>query len=500
MESKQVLKFELSPKDIQIKRILNKEFLELDIMAISDIYPNRNKSAFTLESMEASKDSCFNKPILGCFDTIINDFKEHNGEDEYDKELQNTYWDTSGPDAEKILGLIRESDTVQIIEQDGLHWLNITCAIWTFYSYKQVKKLLKSKKKKVSVEVIVNKSHFDEDGIQVIDDFTLTGITILGDRVLEGIPGAHLNILDLMSKDSYAKQVQCLSFAYNKKDVELDQSNFDMKNSEQMEGKRMTYQEKLTLLDGALKDVYGEGEERCCGYYICDFSDDFVIVHDYEEGKYFKIPFSLTIDEDKMEITFDLEGKIEQLPTYKDIVRESVKIDDQDKNIDEVFALYTEAQNTISELNSKVYSIVIDEVEYNVESLKEKYDADMAAKEEECKNAKEECEGALEECKNAKEELCNLKAEMEKDAADKLCGEGMALVDDEDELDDDDKEEIKEKCSKHSYASLSEVEDDIARALYQKKKNNRSKSFKAGINTGKPKADDDANISVFDKL
>ena len=262
----------------------------------------------------------------------------------------------------------------------------------------------------------------------------------------------------------------------------------------------MTYMEKLTLLDGKLKEVYGEGEDRCCGYYICDFSDDFVIVHDYEEGKYFKIPFSLVTDEDKMEITFDLEGKIEQIPTYKDIARESVKINDEDKNIDEVFALYTEAQNTISELNSKVYSIVIDEVEYNVESLKEKYDADMAAKDEECKQAKEECEGALEECKNAKEELCNLKAEIEKDAADKLCGDGMALVDEEDELDDDDKEEIKEKCSSHSYASLSEVEDDIARALYQKRKNNRSNKFKAGINTGSPKADDDANVSVFDKL
>lgn len=116
MESKQVLKFDLSPKDIQIKRILNNEFLELDIMAISDIYPNRNNSAFTLEGMELSKGSCFNKPILGCFDTIINDFKEHNGEDAYDKELQNMYWDTTGPDAEKILGLIRESDTVQIVE------------------------------------------------------------------------------------------------------------------------------------------------------------------------------------------------------------------------------------------------------------------------------------------------------------------------------------------------------------------------------------------------
>ena len=34
---KTVLKFDLSPKDIRIRNILNKEFLELDIYAISDI-------------------------------------------------------------------------------------------------------------------------------------------------------------------------------------------------------------------------------------------------------------------------------------------------------------------------------------------------------------------------------------------------------------------------------------------------------------------------------
>ena len=49
---KTVLKFELNQKDVRIKKVLNKEFLELDIYAISDIYPNRNDTAFTLESME----------------------------------------------------------------------------------------------------------------------------------------------------------------------------------------------------------------------------------------------------------------------------------------------------------------------------------------------------------------------------------------------------------------------------------------------------------------
>ena len=155
---KTVLKFDLSPKDIRIRNILNKEFLELDIYAISDIYPNRNESTFTKESLENSKDTCYNKPILGSFDTLADDFREHNGEERYDKEFETEYWDCNGYTDEKILGVIRESDTVKIVEEKGLHWLKISCVLWTYYTYRQVKKLLKSSTKKVSVEILVDKN------------------------------------------------------------------------------------------------------------------------------------------------------------------------------------------------------------------------------------------------------------------------------------------------------------------------------------------------------
>lgn len=511
MEENRLLKFELSPKDIKIKKILNKEFLELDIYAISNIYPNRNESAFTEESMIKSKDTCYNKPILGSFDTFTNDFKEHNGEDKYDADYENYYWDTSSGSAEKPLGLIRESDKVEVVDHNGLKWLKISCALWTMYSYRQVKRLLKSPTKKVSVEILVKKSHFDDDKIQVIDEFVLTGITILGDNVAEGIPGAHLNILDLMATKDYSKQVQCLSFAYDKRDgiqtdINPDNTGTDIKTTK-MEVRHMTYGEKLAFLTSKLAEVLGDDDH--CRFWMCDFSDEFVIVNDYEAGKYFKIPYAVNTNEDSIDVSFDLEGKVEQVPTFKDAAREFIAIGEEQKNIDEIYEMYTQSvenYNTLneefnsykSEAESKVYSIEIDGVEYNVESLNEKFIADMAAKQEECDTKAEECKNACEERDAAKDELCDLKAKVAEAEADKLCGDGMALADEEDELDDDDRDAIKEKCSKHEYSSISEVEDDIARALYQKKKNNRSKNFKSGIPTP-AKVDDDA-ISVFDKI
>ena len=50
-----ILRFDLSPNQMKFKNILNKEFIELEIWAISDINPNRNNSHFTLESIENDK-------------------------------------------------------------------------------------------------------------------------------------------------------------------------------------------------------------------------------------------------------------------------------------------------------------------------------------------------------------------------------------------------------------------------------------------------------------
>lgn len=490
--------------------------MELDIYAISDIYPNRNKTAFTKEGMELSKKTCYNKPILGRFDTILNDFDQHNGEDKYDKEFEMTYWDTSGPNAEKALGLIRESDDVEIVQYNGQNWLKISCALWTYYSYRQVKKLLKSKTKKVSVEILVKRAHMDENDIQVIDEFILTGITILGDKISEGIPGAHLNVLDLMGRKDFASQLKCLTFAYQKKDgnthIISDQKS-DLYNIDTLEGTNVTYQEKFNFLMSRLAKEYPCEDEPC--FWLCDFSEDFVIIHDYKEEKYYKIGYALEENEGVVEVTFDLEGKVEQIPSFKDAVKSFVTIGEEEKNIEELFAMYNDVCKDINDLQAayealetefntykeaaeaKVYSVTIDEVEYDVTALNDKYNADMAAKATELEEMAARLAEQEQLCDSVKADLCNLQAKVEQDEKDKLCGDGIALAEEEDELDDDDKEEIKEKCKAYSYKSLQEVEDDIARALYQKKKNNRSKNFKQ--NVPRNKINDDAK-SIFDKI
>lgn len=213
--------FELDSDQLSIRNIFDKNFLEIEIHAISNAKPNRNGSYFTPDAMKKGIETFSDKPILGFFNKQ-NDFESHNGKVAYDPELEKDYWDNSN--GEQILGFVRQSDPKEIREEsDGLLWIVCNAMVCTQYNYKQVKRLLKDRKKKVSVEVAIKDSEII-DGIEYIYDFELMGITILGSKngvnIKEGIEGAHLSVLDLFEKNRYNHQKQALVFAYSQLDGE----------------------------------------------------------------------------------------------------------------------------------------------------------------------------------------------------------------------------------------------------------------------------------------
>lgn len=211
------LTFSVESKNIKIKELNKGSFLELEMYCLSDVYPNRNNSAFTKESMIASLDTFYNKPVLGYFSKVTKDFEEHNYDLKFDEDGK-IYEDFEGRDGEKAIGMIRESDVVEIVEKDGLNWIRITCGIWVKYNRQQVRHLLMSKRKKVSIECIAPKTHM-ENGIEVIDEFVFNGVTILGNTrggftpVNEGIPGAHLKLLEFVNTEACNTSLKAMSFA-----------------------------------------------------------------------------------------------------------------------------------------------------------------------------------------------------------------------------------------------------------------------------------------------
>ena len=301
--------------------------------AISTAYPNRNNSHFTRESLVKAIPTVYNKPILGSFSVEADDFREHNSQLKWDKDLMQLYYDYNDPTSETPIGLIRSDDKVVIRdEEDGTSWLCLTCAIWVKYNYKQVKSLLQKSggKENISVEVEVLDSYDDEKGIEIINEFSLDGITLLSNQIETGIAGAHLNILDMIGSSLFQKKQKCLCYAYNtlnsvnnpvesnENNLELDKQDFNKNNednnkvfssdevvdnaNEQKEEITMnqeggnkgmlSYETKRTLLEAFLNDKLDDDDD---GFIWVSDLDDVYVYFNYK-GNYYSAPYTFSQD------------------------------------------------------------------------------------------------------------------------------------------------------------------------------------------------------------
>lgn len=536
---KKVLRFDLAPSQVKIKDLLNKQFLDVSIDAISDVYPNRNNSHFTLESLNDAIPTVYNKPVLGAFGkgaiNGANDFDEHNADIGYDQELNQAYWDYEN--GERILGTVRESDYVGVEHKNGNDWLTFRCCLWTLYNYKAVKSLLKSRKKKVSVEIEVLDGYTDENGVEIITKFTLLGVTILGDKTMEGIPGANLTILEKLENALFRKDVECLQFAYKSLDEEAlnNQENVNDNEVSNLENNSnlhnnvndyierggdamLTVEQKRILLQAEIdKFIHSdefEGEEWG---YVCDMTDSEVVVR-YSFG-YMQYKYELS-EEDK-EISVDFVNGEKVLPSWKNFVdndenesndendnpeepddnSENDKDENDDNDDNEHENMNSENDNDENVVNSEDANSIEQNSEI-VETVVEDNDVENNFNAEAEAPVTIEIDGetydinqlyekykALNNEYNLKiQEIETLNAKVFSYVCNELISYGNSIFDSEEEFTEDDKDEVvkmkakmKEKCENKEFDSSEKVanyvEDVIAKYLYQKRKEMRKNNI-----------------------
>ena len=458
-QSKKKLTFELSPEQLRIKTLLNKEFLAVDIMAISNVYPNRNKSYFTEDSMRNAIPTFYEKPILGAFDTLKEDYLGHNTSlihDEY-----GVHEDTTGGRNEVPLGLVRSKDRVELIEKDGLKWISLSAALWVNYSYRQVKKLLKSKGKKVSVEVEVTKSHIDNDGIEVIDEFSLMGITILGSDYTEAIPNANISIPELEGTESYQMRKKSLTFAYQELDKSLgitpesnDNSNINKSNfsdspinNEDTEEIKMdnderggetvpmyTLEEKRQMLQAALAN-----EDHCV--WVVDVSDtDVYYMVDGEAT--FSAPYSIEVGEDgNTVVSVDESAKQSVVRSWKKYDENEAEAEKEnfEEKTNEPEKEKESCENKEVEAEDKKEEESTDEKKED-ESAEEKK-CESCEPEEECKMSEDECKMSEDVCECESKEECAENSDGENKDCESASEDECKMSEDECKMSEDDKDD-----------------------------------------------------------
>lgn len=228
--------FALEVNDYDVKELSDKQFLSMDIWAISNGI-NRNGSEFLEESFESAIPTFYNKPVLAFYNTTICDTEEHNCSVNFDEEGK-VFYDYQYDGAEHPVGLIPESATITVEERDGKKWIHIKDALlWYEYNH-QLGQLLKKKgNKKVSVEVEFLDSYMD-DGVEKVKSFMFLGVTILGkdpntmEEYQEGIEGARLELSGYTKTEEFVRFKQKMSFAYNKMNV-LKKYNIEIPEDKQ---------------------------------------------------------------------------------------------------------------------------------------------------------------------------------------------------------------------------------------------------------------------------
>ena len=194
---------------VKLSSGLFKDFVVCTAYLMSDGV-NRNKSEFTLASLEKSLPTFENKPVLAniWFQKTNGVRKAYVGSHDWTVERdENGEEYISYKNGETPVGVITNKSQVSIQKYKGRNFVVAKLFLWKQYNPELIKILAKDKRKKVSVEVVFKdwEDYTDENGekIRRVNDFDFLGVTILGHQkkifgepepVEEGIAGSHLEV------------------------------------------------------------------------------------------------------------------------------------------------------------------------------------------------------------------------------------------------------------------------------------------------------------------
>ena len=193
------LQFNLSPDNFKL--LENDGYCSIAEIDFLHIGLNRNKCNITEECIEKSLKSFYNKPLLCILDNSIipslsTDFKEHAYTEEERKKFI-------------AFGTIPESSEFKYIEREnGKTYLNAKVVIWKNY-FPIIMSILNRREGnvKVSIELAVIDGEQDETtGILNINEFRLLSCVLLGEGIMEGIEGSHMEILRFSLSEEDFKQ------------------------------------------------------------------------------------------------------------------------------------------------------------------------------------------------------------------------------------------------------------------------------------------------------
>lgn len=187
--------------------------VEIWMLSASD---NRNNWRYPVNDKVASL--FLGKPLLTAYvmgGKIVGD--GHNFRETVDPETGEPRGDFTGADAERIVGSLSEDQKdIRVVERDGDTWIVGRGTLWEWYCgqlCQQIRQLAEQgRTMPVSIETLVTESHMDGD-IEVMDEFIVLGVTILGVHVAPAVAGARITALQALEGQFKELKIRAASYA-----------------------------------------------------------------------------------------------------------------------------------------------------------------------------------------------------------------------------------------------------------------------------------------------
>ena len=373
---------------------LNNQFALVDILLCYH-GNNRNMTSMSKEVIESALPSLYGIPIVGEYiylDDGSQDFGSHGGKIIIsDKGIQ--FEDTTKPYGFVTKDAVENAKWVTITEKDGFtkhEYLELKgCVIWQ-KRYEEVSVLL-DKNYGQSMEISINKGHYNEDNYFVIEDMTFSAACILGSNpdgtdvepcFESACIGRHYEL------DSFKKEFTHMLDEYKKLNLEPNK-----------EEKKFMDLEKLNAFLSTF--TIGEGENAIERYCLIGTpgETDFTVIDKEDNFKVYTVGYAL---DDTGDIVADWDGKVEK--------KFSVVDADNENSVD-LNALVDFNATIEKRAEKKAFSIT--------EELTTAFNAEIEAKNEEYKQLEgkfNEVNGKLTEFENEKAEMLRIEHKTEVDS------------------------------------------------------------------------------------
>lgn len=153
--------------------------------------------------LEKTASSIYNKPILYEINNIFDDFGTHN-------------------DSPLIAGFVVPDSAEFKRLPDSRLSLFVDGKIWKRYAPQAMDFFKRdSGYKKTSVEMELYAHDKNSDGVDTMNDFSYTGVSILGDRVKEASPGSHMEMLSFSDEKKLYSEAYMKEFASKYDNLDL---------------------------------------------------------------------------------------------------------------------------------------------------------------------------------------------------------------------------------------------------------------------------------------